>query len=118
MATSITCVQNPCRLPIGCMTSTATKCVYYSGSAIPFMSIYSGSSLDVVITNISNYIGSLTGIPVIVETYADMIEQATGEYYKRFMVLNDENKNAERIVYEYWPTIGIIWIVTVDEVIE
>lgn len=120
MATSVSgnsCTPRYCSLPAGCTFSTSTKCIYYSGTNIPFLNIYQGNNLDTIITNISNYIASITGIPVITNTYAEMIIEATGAYYKRFLVLTDENKSAERTLYDYWPTIGILWVAAVDEII-
>lgn len=110
MATSISCIQNPCKLPVGCVMTLPTKCIYYSGTSIPFMNIYPGNSLDTIINNISQYVGNITGIPVIVDTYADMITEATGTSYKRFFVLNDEDKGLEYTVYDYWPNTAIMWI--------
>lgn len=102
--------------PLGCIVSPPTRCVYYSGPTIAYMNVYPGNNLDMVIAAIANYIGSISGIPVMVDTYADMIAAATGTAYKRFLVLVDESKGgSERIVYDYWPGIGTIWIVTVDD---
>jgi hypothetical protein len=116
MATSVVCSPRPCATPVGCMFTTGSKCIYYSGTAIPFMGIYPGNTLDQVISSITNYVGGISGIHLIVDTYADMITNATGTAYKRFLVLNDENKGLQKTVYEYWPTKCINWIAVTEEV--
>lgn len=61
----------------------------------------------------SNYNNSFF---VVVDTYADMIQQAVGNQYKRFLVLNDEDKGQEKTTYDYWPKIAINWIAAVEDI--
>lgn len=116
MATSVSCVPKVCSAPVGCLFSTSSKCIYYSGSSIPDISVSPGNTIDQVITAITNYMFTLSVINVIVDTYADMITESTGTAYKRFLVLNDENKSLTKTVYEYWPNQCINWIAAVEEV--
>lgn len=50
----------------------------------------------------------------IVNTYADYLVAATGRYYKRFLVLADEQHGGGRTVQEYWPETSLQWSASVE----
>ena len=51
---------------------------------------------------------------IIVNTYADYLLQATGLYYKRFLVLADEEHGGGRTIQEYWPETSLQWNASVE----
>lgn len=51
---------------------------------------------------------------IVVNTYADYLLQCTGLYYKRFLVLADEEHGGGRTVQEYWPDYSLQWNATIE----
>jgi hypothetical protein len=54
-------------------------------------------------------------ISITVDTYADMLVEATGNLNKRIKVLIDEDKNMNNTTYDYWSNSSLFWIATNEE---
>lgn len=80
MATSVSC--QPCCSPVvpvsSCLFKLPGECGYYSGPNIPVAGVNTGDNLNIVISKLVNYIGSITGaLPPIDITSTDFFDAVT-----------------------------------------
>jgi hypothetical protein len=67
------------------------------------------------IESLERKVNTLESIFDIAPSYASMQSRATGDKFKIFVVLDDEVKATTRTVYIHIPTVGVNYIVSLDE---